>query len=636
MSIRQKLTLGMGAALLISAAILIALNIWQMRGVLDRYLIDSALPANVEAIARSVERDMQPAISASQMIADNTFLQNWIDDGEPRRELDTVSQFLDNVRQRLSADSAHFVSAETENYYTQTGTARVINRNSDSWFYDFLDSGEDMGLSLDVDEVTGDPTLFINVRMESRGRPLAVTGIGIGLAQMAERIREFRFGDTGIVYLVSAAGRVNIHPDLELTGGQLTALMGADAAQQLSQAGDYTLVEFQRGGEDYLAASQPLALGDWRIVVEVPSDEIYGSLTEATTLALIAGLVVTGLFLIIMAVVAARMTRPLSRVTKALTEIGKGGGDLTQRLEVDSEDELGELATGFNSFIGSQRDMIHGLRETAERLKEFVEQISEVIASNTTRAGEQSKLTDSVATAVYEMETTVQEISRNATDTASQVEDMGQNAGDIRIAMARSVEQVSGMADDIRESATAIQQLANEVGDIGRVIDVINAISDQTNLLALNAAIEAARAGEHGHGFSVVADEVRGLAQKTQTSTQEIRAIIERLQDGSARAVAAMTAGEQATSETVQTSERMGEALDQIVDSVDRIVGMSQQVAAATEEQSSVTAEISANVQNISELSGRSSDDMRACNSEVDDLRRLAFELSDQMKAFRL
>lgn len=636
MSIRLKLIMGMGAALFASTLLLVALNIFQMRELLDRYLLNSALPASLEAIANSVERDLQAPITASQLIAENSYLKEWIADFEPEQGLAPATRYLEGVRQSQEAASAHFVSAETGKYYTQSGVDRVVNRQVDPWFFAFLQSGEKMGLSLDVDKATGKPTLFINVRMEDRGEAIAVTGIGLGLDQMAERIRGFRFAETGIVYLVSAEGQVNIHPDLQKTDQHLSKVLSPNSAKELMEGSTYQLSEFDRDGQSYIAASLPLSITDWRVVVEVPSAEIYGEASRANKTSLLVGVFVAVLFLGIVALVATRMTQPLTKITRALTEIAKGGGDLTQELAVESKDELGQLANGFNRFVGSQREMIRGLLDTAVRLKKFAEQTSVVMATNTTRAKEQSGLTDSVATAVCEMEATVQEVAKNATETANQLEQVGRNASDIREGMSRSIAQVGGMADDIRESASAIQKLALEVQDIGQVIEVINAISDQTNLLALNAAIEAARAGEHGRGFSVVADEVRSLAQKTQSSTQQIRTIIERLQEGSERSVKAMAASEKATEETVSTSASMGEALDRIGESVDRIVEMSHQVAAATEEQSTVTEDISSNVQNISHLSARSSEDMAAANGEIEELSAMAETLEAQMRAFRL
>lgn len=636
MSIRLKLITAMGSALLVSTLVLIALNIWQMRDLLNRYLIDSALPANLTSIAHSLERDMRGPIAASEAIADNVFLHEWMEGGEPAARLSTVTRYLERVRQRFDADSAHFVSAASGNYYTQNGIDRVVNKTRDPWFYEFMSSGRDQGLSLDVDKSTGKPTLFINVRMKANGESLGITGIGIGLDNMAERIREFRFAETGIVYLVSGDGEVAIHPDVEKLDSRLAGLTSREAAFELQSDKAFSMSEFDREGSEYLAASVPLSLGNWRLVVEVPSREIYGALTESTLWSLIAGGAVAAAFLGLVAWVATRMTKPLSRITRALTEIGQGGGDLTQRLDVESNDELGELSRGFNAFIDSQHALIARILETAQKLQGFVAQISDAINSNTERSGEQSRLNDSVATAVYEMETTVQEIARNANDTASQLEQVGTHAGTMRKDMDESVKQVTGMAGNIRESAAAIQQLAAEVGGIGKVIDVINDISEQTNLLALNAAIEAARAGEHGRGFSVVADEVRTLASRTQTSTQEIQAIIERLQQGSSKAVQTMEQGEKATQETVAAAERMGEALRQIGASVDGIVDMSQQVATATEEQSSVMEEISQNVQNMSDLSRQSAEEMNACNSEVEALRAMADELAEQMRVFRL
>lgn len=636
MGIRWKLIAGMGAALIASTLMLIVLNIMQMRDVLDKYLLNSALPANLEAIANSVERDLQAPLTASRLISENNYLKEWIKDQEPDEERDSVVRYLEGVRASEGALTAYMVSAKSGAYHYHKGLNRTVTRAADPWFYDFLQSGDKMELSLDTDDTTGTLSLFINVRMEVQGEPVGIAGIGLTLEQMAERIKDFRFAETGFVYLVSSQGRVTVHPEVKNTGKPLAQLVPADVSQELMAGSAYTFTEFERNGSSFIAASLPLSIAGERIVVEVPASEIYGGIRKANLTALVAGGLVTIIFLGVVAVVATRMTRPITKITNALSEISKGSGDLTRKLNIDRNDELGQLADSFNHFVGSQRDLIRDLLETAVRLKQFVDQTSEVMSMNTQRAKEQSHLTDSVASAVCEMEATVQEVAKSASETASQLESVGKSTGDTREGMASSIDQIAGMSEDIRKSASAIQTLASEVQDIGQVIDVINAISEQTNLLALNAAIEAARAGDHGRGFSVVADEVRNLAHKTQTSTQQIRTIIERLQNESERAVHSMTASECATVEAASNSESVGHALEQIVASVDRIIDMSHQVASANEEQSAVTEEISSNVQNISQLSAQSADDLAAASSDIEALRTMAEKLETQMKAFRL
>lgn len=636
MSIRLKLILSMGGALLLSMALMVSLGVWQMGRQLDDYLLQSALPANVKSIASAVEKDLQTAITANQLIAKNRWLHHWISQGEPQSELPVVSDYLDGVALQQGANSAHFVSAATMNYYTRDGINRVIQPGKDAWYFRFVDSGKPQVLTLDVDKINGKPTLFINARMENHGRLVGVSGIGIALQDMGRKIREFRFAQTGIVYLTSASGDVRIHPETGLAGKALAELTSSGAARQLLSAAQSPLVAFSRDGQEYLAMSMQLDNVDWRLVVEVPRAEIYGELNQATATALLIGLLVAAAFLGLITLFATHLTAPLKRVTRALADIGNGGGDLTQQLSVDSKDELGELADGFNRFVVSQRRMIAGVLDTARSLLKNIEEIREVVMGNNTLVGEQNRLTDSVATAIYEMETTVQEVARNAAETASKLRQVGDDAGIIRTDMDHSVAQVSNMAGDIRESAEAISELAERVTDIGKVIDVISSISEQTNLLALNAAIEAARAGEHGRGFAVVADEVRHLAKRTQESTQEIQKIIDALQAGSQRAVKAMEAGEQATASTVTTSHQMGEALNGISTHVDDIVSLSYQVATATEEQSSVTADISRNVQDIAGLSGRARDSLTACLQEVDALKSLSEQLAQQMGQFRV
>ncbi|MDN6320801.1 MAG: cache domain-containing protein, partial [Marinobacter sp.] len=225
MSIRLKLIAGMGAALLASTLVLVALNIFQMRDLVDRYLLNSALPASLEAIANSVERDLQVPITMSRMIAENSYLKDWLRNQEPEQQLDAVTRYLEGVRQSENALSAYVVSEKTGKYYYNKGMDRVISRAEDPWFFNFLQSGEKMELSLDVDNTTGVLSLFINMRMEVDGQSAAVTGIGLHLDQLAAQIRDFRFAETGIVYLVSSSGRVTIHPDVEKTDQPLSNII---------------------------------------------------------------------------------------------------------------------------------------------------------------------------------------------------------------------------------------------------------------------------------------------------------------------------------------------------------------------------------------------------------------------------
>ncbi|PIQ40983.1 MAG: chemotaxis protein, partial [Thalassolituus sp. CG17_big_fil_post_rev_8_21_14_2_50_53_8] len=491
MTIRQKLLLSMGGALLLSVALVVSIGIWQSRQQLETYWLGSALPANIRAIAQEIEKDLTAAITSSELIADNALMQNWIERGEPQEEWPLNQEFLEAIARRQKADSAHFVSALSRNYYTQKGISRKVTAENDGWFFGFLDKGLKRALQLDVDKTSGKPTLFINVRIERNGKALGISGLGIGLQEMAERIRQFRFAETGIVYLTDNSGNILIHPDLKLSGVPLAQHMPALNAQQLLAATAGDLVEFERDGKPIIASAMQLDEVDWHLVVEVPRGEIYGVLRKSTLLSLGVGIVTALVFLGLIALLADRMTLPLRRITQALISIGQGGGDLTQTLKVESNDELGQLARGFNDFMESQRQMIRGILDTAEQVKTYTEQIEEVVTTNHSWASEQSKLTDSVATAIYEMEATVQEVARNATETATKLESVGTDAGRIRGDMERSESQINSMSADIRESADAIGQLAQQVSDIGQVIQVISAISEQTNLLALNAAIEA-------------------------------------------------------------------------------------------------------------------------------------------------
>ena len=637
-SIQWQLILSMGAALLASILIVVGVYSAVVNRLTERYLVEEALPARVLAIRNDLERVLSGPITANAGIAENTLVQDWLAAGEDPEQRDAMARYLEGVRAQQNAMTTSIAVLASGNYTTGEGLARVISRDQaeNQWFYKLVDSSRDRVLEIDIDKGTRLPTLFINQRIKQGGKTLGVSGLGFSLKAMSEMIRDFRFGERGQVFLIDAQGDIKVHPQAELSGsGRLAELFGSAAAQALL-GGDGKAVRFERDGETYLAVAQKLSSLDWLLVSEVPEAEIYAEARQALVMTSVIGLGVALLFLGLVVLLARGLVRPIRQVTSALVEIGGGGGDLTRRLDESRADELGDLARGFNRFIGGQRTLIAAVLATSERLRSAVAQVGQVVENTAGRSGQQQEMTDMVATAVHEMGLTVQEIARNASSAAQASQSARNEAQQAREVVGQSIGHIEHMSAEIGDAATAVGQLATQVASIDQVLAVIRGISEQTNLLALNAAIEAARAGEQGRGFAVVADEVRTLARRTQASTDEIQQMIARLKQGAETAVSSMRAGQAATGTGVEASQRTGQSLSAITEQVERISDMNTQVAAATEEQSSVTEEINRNVQGIADLAHANADEVRTCREDCQTLRGLADDLAKQMGSFRL
>ncbi|MFX1710855.1 methyl-accepting chemotaxis protein [Stutzerimonas stutzeri] len=637
-SIQWQLILSMGAALLASLLIVILVYASAVERLAERYLLDEALPANINAIRNDIERTLAAPITATAGIAGNTLVHDWLIQGEDSRQAEAIGRYLNGVKVQQNALTTSVAVLGSGHYYSDAGLSRTLSRSTpaDGWFYSLVDGTLERRVELDVDKATGQPTLFINQRISAGGRVLGVAGLGYSLSAMSALIADFRFGERGEVYLVGSDGQVKIHPRSEHNGrAALAELAGAQAARQLeTQAGQ--LVRFERNGETFLAMAQPLEGLGWALIAEVPEAEIFGEARRTLWTTSLIGAAIGLFFLGVIVLLARGLVRPIRQVTAALVEIGGGGGDLTRRLDENRADELGDLARGFNRFIGSLRSLIGDVLKTSEQLRSAVGQVARVVDDTAVRAGRQHEMTDMVATAVHEMGLTVQEIARNASNAAQASQGARSEALEARQVVGESIGHIERMSGEIGQAAGSVTELAQQVASIDQVLAVIRSISEQTNLLALNAAIEAARAGDMGRGFAVVADEVRTLASRTQASTDEIQQMIGRLKNGAETAVSAMHAGQAATGTGVQASQRTGESLQAITAQVEAISDMNTQVAAATEEQSSVTEEITHNVQGIADLAQATAQDVQGCRADCQTLSKLAEDLGRQMGSFRL
>lgn len=300
---------------------------------------------------------------------------------------------------------------------------------------------------------------------------------------------------------------------------------------------------------------------------------------------------------------SAKIAAPIERLGKAMKEISSGNGDLTARVKVESGDEIGQLADSFNTFVNTIHGTIAEVVSASSAVRTEMSNISTITSSLAADANSQQQESDLVATAVHEMSAT----SETVRDSANEAADASQKATDETLnaknLINETITSIQSLSEEIGDAGKVIHTLEQDVTNIGSILNVIRGIAEQTNLLALNAAIEAARAGEQGRGFAVVADEVRALASKTQASTGEIQAMIEKLQGGAKKAVTAMDSSRQNGEETVQQADIAGQSLDEIVNAISIINDMNLQIATAATEQSQVSDDVNINVQRIADSS---------------------------------
>ena len=502
------------------------------------------------------------------------------------------------------------------------------------WYKDAVAAGRTTLTEPYEDAATNELIITVATPAQAGGQTLGVIGGDLSLKVLVDIINSLDFNGMGHAFLVSADGKILVHPDKTKVNKTLSELYPQNTPSLTSRYAEASL----DGNERILAFSpvEGLPSVKWYVGISVDRDKAFASLASFRTSAFVATAVAVLFIITLLGMLIRVLMRPLTDMGRAMANIAEGEGDLTRRLAVQSNDEFGQLAGAFNRFV----ERIHGsIREVSSATQQVHEVVNLVLAasnSSMANSGEQASRTNSVAAAINELGAAAQEIARNAADASQQASGASGEADDGRQVVERNIAAMRELSAKISDSCRQIETLNAKTVDIGHILEVIKGISEQTNLLALNAAIEAARAGEAGRGFAVVADEVRSLAHRTQSSAQEIQQMIEQLQVDARQSVTTMTESQRQSESSVGIADQAGERLVAVTRSIGEIDAMNQSVATATEEQTAVIESLNMDIIEINTLNQQGVENLEATLRACGDLERQAGRLKQLVDSFRI
>jgi len=448
-----------------------------------------------------------------------------------------------------------------------------------------------------ADSATGEILISVATPIMQASSFIGAIFFDLSLSSLSELVNSVKLFDAGYVFIVTEKGTVIAHPEAKYNGKNMSQFLPRGNVK--SSHIQHVMIE----DKEYDLKFEKIPGQDWYVGVLLNDKIAFQSVYSMRNKAIIYGFIALIMSVLLLPLLMKKLLKPLDCLNEAIEDVASGNGDLTKRLQTDTDQEFAALATGFNTFTSNLQEQVTRLKATSTDILQGTEVMEQGALSSDDAMATQLQEIELLATAMHQMATTASDVAtnaRNAASAAQDAEDSTQRGSDIVKSTTTSIEALSNKIEQAVNDVVILEEAAHS---IETVLQVINDIAEQTNLLALNAAIEAARAGEQGRGFAVVADEVRTLASRTQESTTEIRSMIDKLQAGTTTVSQAMKSSQAAASNTVEQANQTDEALHSIYDAIKRINDMNLQIASAANEQSTVAEEINTNTVRIKDLS---------------------------------
>ncbi len=665
LSIRWKITLLSGVCLIITCAAVIGFfiqNSVASQAVSQQQsrqsMIDKSrelLESNAQGNAVTVESFIEEAQFRAEMLAENALFikhnaeENFVSSEDLRTSLNemlgrTVERFA-NIKGAYIAFDANALDGEDSYYHN----AAYVGSNETGRFAPYWQRGADGIVSasvlpesalanaslaeryqcaktsgsacLSTPQLGVDGTLVSVISVPlTVDKNLGVLGIEIELSSLqgiVQQSDQSLFDGTGMVTVLTSSGSVLF--DSENSYSPLTSFVSNHFSnQELSQQLNQPVSSFWSQDGEWLLSVAPVTVANqtWGVLLEVPQQQVIADalaldnamteqLSQSITKNLLFASIMIVLALAVTSFLASTLVKSIQQVVTRLEDIASGDGDLTQRIEVKSKDEIGQLASGFNQFLQKLQPIIAQVVSGSIDVAQTAQQAQSSASQSRQNSESQFREVDMVATAAEELTQTASMVFDNAEVAVKAAEQANQSASQGQAVVQASTSSMSELLVEMESAVPVVEELARNNANITEILSVIEGISEKTNLLALNAAIEAARAGEQGRGFAVVADEVRQLASRTNESVAEIQEVIAKVQQGTDNVVKSIASGNNLAKEASAQVSNAVDELNHTFTSIASISDMNAQIVRAAQEQQQVASEVNVSVANIRDLSAQ-------------------------------
>jgi len=595
------------------------------------------LPTALNAIVNGIQADLNTALAGSNALAQNPFLLNWVERGAPTDELDTLTELMAQIQDSIGALGVFVASNNQEARYhhyenNQLNWRTMSNTNpDDAWFFNYLKSNQPYELNLDTNAFSGNLLrIFVNYSSKAKnalGQPLVIAGGVIDMKSIANTISQYRIGEQGQVMLVLPNGIADVHPYPKLAG-KLNISQWEQAEALLSNTSGQTLILHTNWeGKEQLVGSLWIPGLQRFLIAQMPVAEIQNQLQHNQWVSLGLGSLLVLAGLAILYPMSHFMIAPLADLGHQIRTTADTL-DLQTRFKTKDQAEIGDLASRLNQLMERISSTLREIRQATKHTDELAEQLQGGAQLATDSFHHQQRSVEAIEQVMQSITQSVSEISDKAME-AGQHSDQGRTIlTEAENRLDSSYKAIARLEEEMTTARSRMDGLLKHSDDILHVLDVIRGISEQTNLLALNAAIEAARAGEHGRGFAVVADEVRQLAQRTQSSTAEIQNMIDNLRTASDQVAEQMEVSSKSSQTGLNSLDETRQELKVMAERLTLVFDMNSDIAQNTQAQLTAVEEVHHKLQELSQEGLK-------VNAMADQATAATSELNQQVDSMR-